>query len=393
MQGTRKLNCSATLHLRHIEVFDDFELPDDLPTANSIRMAKEKKTLEELKKKLGSNEALKTSSRHYLKIPLSNEHSQHPVGESSSVNQVIDKRIIERIYELTKKNVTGVKEVKRCLDEFVEKELFSGTPKHMWPRKTNRRYYPSSKDLRNHISKAIATGKYCNDDQESLLRKITDLKESSSSTKFFLRTQEGEPNYFGSIVHTNESKKFLFVHQEEWRQKLILKYGSDLALLDATYKTTKYAMPLFFLCVNTNVGYKVVAEFMCQHEDEISISEALGILREWNPDWSPKYFMVDFSVAEIGAIEMCFPGVVAYICDFHHQQAIQRWVKAAKNGLDLNEQEFLQKSVTRIGRAATEAQYEDELSKLRQSTVYKKKENVRGYVEKTWLPCKHRQYQ
>ena len=94
-------------------------------------MAKEK-TLEEVKRKLESNEALKTSSRHYLKIPLSNEHSQHPVEESSSVNQVIDKRIIERIYELTKKNVTGVKEVKRCLDEFVEKELFSGTFGSVW---------------------------------------------------------------------------------------------------------------------------------------------------------------------------------------------------------------------------------------------------------------------
>ncbi|XP_028417363.1 uncharacterized protein LOC114541761, partial [Dendronephthya gigantea] len=160
----------------------------------------------------------------------SKEHSGHPVGESSSVNQVIEKRIIERIYDLAKKNVTGVKE--------------------------------------------------CNDDQESLLRKITDLKKSSPSTRFFLRTQEGEPNYFGASVPTNDSDNFLFVHQEEWQQKLLLKYGSDLVLLDATYKTTKYAMPLFFLCVNTNVGYKVVAEFMCQHEDETSISEALGAFRK-----------------------------------------------------------------------------------------------------------------
>jgi hypothetical protein len=209
-------------------------------------MAKER-TMEELKKKLGSNEALKTSSRHYVKIPLSKEHSGHPVGESSSVNQIIDKRIIERIYELAKKNVIGLKEVKRCLDEFVEKELFSDAPKHTWPKKTNRRYYPSSKDLRNHILRAIATGKYCNNDQESLLRKITDLKQSSPSTRFFLRTQEGEPNCFGDDVPSNESDNFLFVHQEEWQRKLLLKYGSDLALLDATYKTTKYAMPLFFL--------------------------------------------------------------------------------------------------------------------------------------------------
>ena len=264
-------------------------------------------------------------------------------------------------------------------------ELFSDAPKHTWPKKTNGRYYPSSKDLRNHISRAIATN-----NQESLLRKITDLKQSSPSTRFFLRTQEGEPNCFGDTVPSNESDNFLFVHQEEWQRKLLLKYGSDLALLDATYKTTKYAMPLFFWCVNTNVGYKVVAEFMCQHEDEISISEALGILRRWNQDWSPKYFMVDFSAAEIGAIETCFPGVVAYICDFHRQQAIQRWARAAKNGLDQYEREFLQSAMTRIGRAPTETQYNDELSKLRQSTLYKTKENVRDYVEKTWIPCHFR---
>ena len=39
------------------------------------------------------------------------------------MNQTADKRIIERIYELAKKNVTAIKKVKRCLEEFVVKEL------------------------------------------------------------------------------------------------------------------------------------------------------------------------------------------------------------------------------------------------------------------------------
>ena len=222
-------------------------------------------------------------------------------------------------------------------------------------KKTNRRYYPSSKDLRNHIAKAVAAEKYCNNDQESLLRKITDWKQSCPGAKFFLRTQGGEPNFFGdAAVPTNRSEIFLFMHQEEWQRRLLLRYGSVLALLDATYKTTKYAMPLFFLCVNTNIGYEVVAEFMCQHEDEISIAEALGILRGWNLEWNPKYVMVDFSAAEIGAIEKCFPGVVAYICDFHRQQAIQHWARAGKNGLDHDEQQFFQSAMTRIGSVPTE---------------------------------------
>jgi hypothetical protein len=35
------------------------------------------------------------------------------------------------------------------------------------------------------------------------------------------------------------------------------KYGHTL-LLDATHKTTKYALPVFFLAVKTNVDYQVV---------------------------------------------------------------------------------------------------------------------------------------
>ena len=54
----------------------------------------------------------------------------------------------------------------------------------------------------------------------------------------------------------------------------------NLVLMDATYKTCKLALPLFFLVVRTNVGYSVVAEFIIQHEDTTSITEALKILRK-----------------------------------------------------------------------------------------------------------------
>ena len=53
----------------------------------------------------------------------------------------------------------------------------------------------------------------------------------------------------------------------------------EINLLDATYKTTKYALPLFFLCVHTNVGYKVVSEFICENEDADSIAEALSVIK------------------------------------------------------------------------------------------------------------------
>ena len=37
-------------------------------------------------------------------------------------------------------------------------------------------------------------------------------------------------------------------------------------MIDAMYKTTKYDLALFFICVKTNVGYSVVAGFVVQSE-------------------------------------------------------------------------------------------------------------------------------
>ena len=50
-------------------------------------------------------------------------------------------------------------------------------------------------------------------------------------------------------------------------------------MIDATYKTTKYELAIFFICVRTNVGYFVVAEFIVQSESADNIEEALNKLK------------------------------------------------------------------------------------------------------------------
>ena len=57
------------------------------------------------------------------------------------------------------------------------------------------------------------------------------------------------------------SQTLLVIHQEKWQKQLLERYGNTMSMLDATYKTMKYELALFFLCVRTNVGYSVVAEF------------------------------------------------------------------------------------------------------------------------------------
>ena len=125
--------------------------------------------------------------------------------------------------------------------------------------------------------------------------------------KVFLSTPDEIPQNQDSDKSQSKAKNFPFIHQELWQQRLLERYGNDLVLMDGTYKITKYAIPLFFVCVHTNIGYKVVAEFICQTKEKESISKALGIIKSWNPNWNPKFFMVDYSTAEIGATDQQFP--------------------------------------------------------------------------------------
>ena len=57
----------------------------------------------------------------------------------------------------------------------------------------------------------------------------------------------------------------------------------------------KLALPLFFLVICTNVGYSVVAEFIMQHEDTMSITEALtNLCKRWDKcDIEVGNFMID----------------------------------------------------------------------------------------------------
>ena len=56
---------------------------------------------------------------------------------------------------------------------------------------------------------------------------------------------------------TEEERHFVFVHQTAQQKRLMGMYGGELCLLDATHRTTKYALYLFFIVVKTNVDYQV----------------------------------------------------------------------------------------------------------------------------------------
>ena len=190
------------------------------------------------------------------------------------------------------------------------------------------------------------------------------------------------------------SQTFLWIHQEKWQRDLLVKFGNTITLIDATYKTTKYEVALFFLYVKTNVGYVVVAEFVVSSESAQEIAEALSILKMWNPDWNPAFFTSDYSEAEFLAVEQVFPSSQLYICEFHREQAWERWTRDHKHGLKKEDGEKVLDLLRDCAHAPVPSAdeklpidhyYQCALKRLKDSSLWKDNIQLKQWLSGTWL--------
>ena len=101
----------------------------------------------------------------------------------------------------------------------------------------------------------------------------------------------------------------LFVYQTKSQRRLFQRYGGEMLLLDATYKTTRYVLPLFFLAVKANVDYQIVGTFITENETKRAIKEALTKFKEWSPSTSPNFCMIDYCNEEIEALHETLLGM------------------------------------------------------------------------------------
>ena len=263
-------------------------------------------------------EKIKRAYRYLVSLPTQEAHHGHPTGEQAGFAQRVHPGIIAQIKELVSVGVTNVMEIKRCLrlhvKEVISKQL------EITPDYTNRSLFPTDNDISNHVYLAKRALAFSKLDQENLNQHLKQWQKNGNGHNAFFRpyVSKTTPSSSENISDEQEFEQtLLLVLQEEWQKHILERYGNTISLIDATYKTTQYDLPLFFICVRTNVGYMVVAEFVVQSEQSDKIREAIEIIKQWNPNWNPAYFMCDYSETELLALESCFPSVKLYLCDFH----------------------------------------------------------------------------
>lgn len=211
--------------------------------------------------------------------------------------------------------VRSVNVMRRHLRGFVEKEIFAGKTKPYNNTTVKQRF---SKCDQTNVSKIVEKWREQNPNDNFLFRPYADVEEFCETIGSDLDNDnvDNDDNDCNEddeedvkIKHALSKQKLLFAHQTEMQRHLLSRYGNDICLLNATYKTTRYALPLFFIAVRTNVDYQIVGSFVIQDESTESIMEALKIFKKWNQGWEPSYFMVDCCEEEINAIDGTFAGM------------------------------------------------------------------------------------
>ena len=425
LQGSRKIGCPAKIRIKKFALYPDYGYTEgnvSIRRKQQEQHSKLKKLKQDLKRFPSS---ITTIYKYYISLPTEDAHRGHSTGERAGFSQKLHPAVIKRIYELVYAGITNITEIKRSLKLHVTEAILPYIRET--PSVTNRAFYPLDSDIHNHVSLAKRALQFSRLDQDNVKQLMVlnwKLKHPSLSSFFqpYKSANNDAYNAMAGISITDSSlseidcftgkgdiptidtcstleeehcieQPLLLVLQEEWQKKILERYGNTICLIDATYKTTQYDLPLFFICVRTNVSYIVVAEFIVQSEESDQIKKALQILKSWNPTWNPRFFMSDYSEAELLALEAVFPSVHVYLCDFHREQCWERWVKNSKHGLTKEDAQILLSLLRDCADAlpSTTADipfdqpYLSAVSLLKKSHVWRNNEAVRHWLETMWL--------
>ena len=393
LQGSRKKGCKAHISIVEFKLYPEYSIKQPISpgmSQNKVRKIREE-SLSELRKSIESGNTPLVKNNFFVSLPAEEAHHKcHPTKGIMGFSQKVHPELIAKIQEFVSIGTIEPVEVQRLLKHHVKHYMCVGN----LPDPNDRAYYPSLDDIRNHVAKAKRALQLSVVDQENVQKLIEQQQKLSPDSRTHFRPYKCAKSDKDSQANDKFEQTLLWVHQEPWQQQLMITYGNTMCLMDATYKTTRYDLPLFFICVRTNAGYCVVAEFIVQSESATNIIEALQLIMSWNPQWKPQFFMTDCSEAEISALESCFPNTTVYLCDFHREQAWERWTKDHKHGLNPDEGQWLLDQLRNCAWAPsacpdegvpTDHHFQQAVKALQSSNLWKTNDDLRQWLNGTWL--------
>ena len=143
--------------------------------------------------------------------------------------QRIHPAISQKITLLVCEGATNAQEIRQTLREYVQSEFKDYCPSN------KQSILPTLDDIRYTTKLGLDFSKFDQDNLNLMIKKWKD-QGSTASHFFHPHTKKEGPN--------DQFTKNLWVHQEQWQKELMCNYRNSITLIDATYKTTRYDLPL-----------------------------------------------------------------------------------------------------------------------------------------------------
>lgn len=178
VKASKKLNCPAKIYIRHIIKFPEYECPEAIEDighrhAVTTRLQLDFKRREDIVK------------GHQFHVQLPQSHANHVVGEQTDSSLPIDRDLSAFIQKKVTEGVANTKEMKKLLEEYLQssEHLFKGKE---LPSRNNTRYWPTLKQIRNHMM--LATMRQRDNQAVSLLEEPKDQQWQQTCEDY-------KPNY------------------------------------------------------------------------------------------------------------------------------------------------------------------------------------------------------
>ncbi|XP_033099141.1 uncharacterized protein LOC117102824 [Anneissia japonica] len=379
--GSRKRGCLARLTVWEVFIFTEYKISNwgDL-LAHQLREVKSQK-LEELRKRLHNKEDVPYKKRFFLELPFKSAHKNHDFEVSDGLQLRVHPKIINRIHQHVRRGTTNREEVKSLIDTFVKQEL-SGCG--VEPNPLDRSYHPTDRDLANHIYRAINIEKFKRIDHSKIHEKVSSLQGSSTGQRILYQPTTEKALQKGK-EKSEDDTLFMLLYQEAWQINLMKSRLKVLYVIDSTYRTLKYPLPLYTVWIYTDEKFICVATIIIQCDTTDDLAQALQYLRSWNPDWQPDYFLLDAQQQCWKAVEQTFPESKVFVSSFHCNQAWSQFLASTKLNLRESSRLHIYSLLQRAANSSSKEGYAEAVDMIQTTQEWKSSDYLRYIINRFWF--------
>ncbi|XP_075746247.1 uncharacterized protein LOC142803871 [Rhipicephalus microplus] len=109
LQGTKKKGCAATMNLKWIELYPDFQVDVPQPCGQTREGRLKVDEAKELQEALDAEQqTVAIETRVYVRIADCSSHQNHGFEDMEAFSQNMDKSVAERIQMLARESITSV---------------------------------------------------------------------------------------------------------------------------------------------------------------------------------------------------------------------------------------------------------------------------------------------